>query len=305
MSLPEAVGIIKNGDVVGLGGFTLSRSQIALTHEIIRQKKSDLTLVSTSTSIQMDLMVAAGCVRRIEHGAASLERFGLTYNFRRAVERGEIQVEDYTHLGMASRFLAGEMGLPFMPVKGFTGTGLELSLIQEEKKLARVTNPFSQQEDVVLLPALNPDVAIIHAQKADEMGNVVIDGCTFHEVQVARASERVIVTVEQIVPVDSILKDPERTTIPFIYVDAVVHQPWGAYPTSCYGFYDYDRTHLGYYQECAQDPARMEQYIKKYILDVSSFDEFLDLVLSFRRSVQLVQSMNSLVYRGGDNHGLN
>lgn len=281
---------------MGLGGFTLSRTQTALAHEIIRQGKRDLTLVSTSVSMQMDLMVAGGCVRRIEHGAASIERFGLTYNFRRAVERREIEVEDFTHLGMASRFLAGEMGLPFIPVKGYLGTDLEKRRLSDQK-MAVIEDPFdSNRSPVVLLPACNPDVAILHVQKADRSGNILIEGCTFHEVQLARAAEKVIVTCEELVPTEFFLLDPERTTLPFIYVSAVVHQPWGSYPTCCYGYYDYDREHIQHYQSLARTDE-FDQYLERFVYD-TDFDGFLQQNLSSERAEELKRSMDGLIYGG-------
>ncbi len=297
ISLTEAVRSIQDGDVVGLGGFTLSRTQTALAHEVIRQGKRDLTLVSTSVSMQLDLMVAGGCVRRIEHGAASIERFGLLYNFRRAVERGEVEVEDYTHLGMASRFLAGEMGLPFMPIRGFMGTDLE-RYRRSDQKMAVIDDPFDPEGSrVVVLPACNPDVAVLHVQKADRRGNVLIEGCTFHEVQLARAADRVIVTCEELVPTEFFLQDPERTTLPFLHVHAVVLRPWGAYPTSCYGYYDYDREHIEYYQSLARDPDQFEQYLDRYVYE-TDFDDFLAQSLSFHRAEHLRRSMDSMIYGG-------
>ncbi|MFO8059064.1 MAG: CoA-transferase [Bacillota bacterium] len=296
VSLSEAVSFIEDGHVVGLGGFTLSRTQTALAHEIIRQGKRDLTLVSTSVSMQMDLMVAGGCVRRIEHGAASIERFGLTYNFRRAVERREIEVEDFTHLGMASRFLAGEMGLPFIPVKGYLGTDLEKRRLSDQK-MAVIEDPFdSNRSPVVLLPACNPDVAILHVQKADRSGNILIEGCTFHEVQLARAAEKVIVTCEELVPTEFFLLDPERTTLPFIYVSAVVHRPWGSYPTCCYGYYDYDREHIQHYQSLARTDE-FDQYLERFVYD-TDFDGFLQQNLSSERAEELKRSMDGLIYGG-------
>lgn len=297
-SLRDAVSLIEDGCILGVGGFTLSRSQVAIAHEIIRQGKKDLTVVGASVSLQMDLLVGAGCVRRIEHGAASIERFGRTYNLRRALQEGKLEIEDYTHLGMASRFLAGELGIPFMPIKGYLGTDLMRAHPRTRKKLAVIDDPFSDGNKVVLLPACVPDVAILHVQKADPLGNVVIDGCTFNDVELARAARKVIVTTEELVSSDAIRRDPERTSIPGIYVDAVVVQPWGAYPTSCYGYYDYDREHLSCYQEMAQNADTMRSYLDQYVYSVNTFDEFLDKTLTFKRSRELEESMKAMVYGG-------
>lgn len=297
-SLAEAVSLIEDGCVLGVGGFTLSRSQAATAHEIIRQGKKDLTVVGSSVSLQMDLLVGAGCVRRIEHGAASIERFGRTYNMRRALQEGRLEIEDYTHLGMASRFLAGELGIPFIPIKGYLGTDLTRAHPRTRKKLAVIDDPFSEGNKVVLLPECVPDVAILHVQKADPLGNLVINGCTFNDVELARAAEKVIVTAEELVSSDAIRRDPERTTVPGIYVDAVVVQPWGAYPTSCYGYYDYDREHLSYYQEMAQNTDTMRSYLDQYVYSVNTFDEFLDKALTFKKSRQLKESMKAMACGG-------
>ncbi len=297
VDLSTAVGLIADGDLVGVGGFTVSRTQTALAHEIIRQRKRDLTLVSTSVSMQADMMVGAGCVRRIEPGAASVERFGLTYNIRRAVESGTLEVEDYTHLAMASRFLAGEMGLPFMPIRGLAGTDIERYRVNPDK-LALVTDPFNPEAvPVALVPACNPDVAILHVQKADRVGNLQIEGCTFHEVQMARAANKVIVTCEEIISTELLLLEPERTTLAFLYVDAVVLQPWGAYPTSTYGYYDYDREHITEYQRAARDPELFAQYLERNVYS-ADFDSYLGQNLSFARAEQLRRSMQSMIYKG-------
>ena len=299
MTLEEAVGLIQDGDVVGVGGFTVSRTQTALTHEIIRQKKRDLTVVSTSVSLQMDMMAAAGCLRRTEFGAASVERFGLTYNFRRAAERGTLEFEDYTHLGMATRFMAGELGLPFMPIQGFQGTDLETQR-DSDNKMALVENPFDPGAPLVtVLPALNPDVAIMHVQKADRRGNLLIEGCSFHEIHLARAAEKVIVTCEELIPTEQFLLNPQATSLPFLYVTAVVPQPWGAYPTSCYGYYDYDRQHLERYQRLARDEAAFQEYLEENVYG-TDFAGFLEKNLSFARAEELRRSMKSLIYDGGD-----
>jgi len=298
-SLSQLVGHIEDGDVLGLGGFTLSRTQTAVAHEIIRQGKRDLTLVSTNISLQMDLLVGAGCVRRVEHGAASIERFGLTYNFRRAVEEGSIEVEDHSHLGMGSRFLAGSLGLPFLPIIGYRGTDLMRSgALSTGGKLAVIDDPFRPGHQVVLLPALQPDVAVIHAQAADEWGNVVIKGCTFHEIELARAADTVLVTVERIIPHDSVLLEPEETSIPFLFVDAVAEVPWGAYPTSCYSCYDYDAEYLRDYQDAARDPGRFARYLQENVYKTADYGEFLARSLSDARSEKLRQSMAAIKYGG-------
>ena len=197
-------------------------------HEIIRQGIGNLTLVGCNLALSMDLLVGAGLVKRTESGTGNLERYGATLRWRRAIEAGELEVVDYSHLGMASRFLAGALGVPFMPSKSLLGTDiLNKRRAGDDRPFELVDNPWNPGEPVVLLPACRPDVSILHVQQADEMGNIIIDGFTTQEPEMARASRSVIVSCERLIDSDEVRRDPDRTTIPYIFVDAVVVQPWG------------------------------------------------------------------------------
>ncbi|MFQ6022092.1 MAG: CoA transferase subunit A [Acidiferrobacterales bacterium] len=300
MGIKEAIDrLVPNGSVVGLGGQNIGRCAMAAVHEIIRQGKHDLTLVGCNLSISMDILVGAGLVRRCESGSGNLERFGTTFCWRRKVERGELEVEDFSHLGMVSRFLAGEMGLPFMPIKSLLGSDiLAQSAPSTTKKCEIIDNPWNPGESVALLPALNPDIAIVHAQKSDAMGNIIIEGFTSHEPEMIRSSTHTIVTCEEIIDDREIRSDPERTTIPHIYVNAVVHQPWGAYPTSTYRYYDYDAEHLRYYQECARTGgAQLVDYLDTFVFGCDSFQDYLDRAAGQERLSQLQEAMR---HRCGD-----
>ena len=266
MSIKEAVGqFVSDGAVVGLGGQNIGRCAMAAVHEIIRQGKGDLTLVGCNLSISMDLLVGAGLVRRCESGSGNLERFGTTFCWRRQFESGEIEIEDFSHLGMVSRFLAGEMGLPFMPTKR------------------------------LLVPALNPDVSILHVQKSDPMGNLIIEGFTTHEPELVRSSKHTIVTCEEIIDNRQIRADSERTTIPHIYVSAVVHLPWGAHPTSTHRYYDYDGEHISLYQECARaGDKRFDDYLDRFILGCDSFQDYLGKAAGEDRLSALREAMGRM-----------
>jgi hypothetical protein len=193
---------------------------------------------------------------------------------------------------MVSRFLAGEMGIPFIPIKSLLGTDILAKKPQADRAYHIMENPWNPGEPVVLLPALNPDVAIIHAQRADEMGNCIIEGFAAHDVELARASKAVIVSCEEVISSQEIRRYPEATTIPYIYVSAVVEQPWGAYPTSVYRYYDYDEEHLNLYQRCAREGGKAyQEYLEKYILSCGSFDEYLEKAAGVRRLLELRQSM--------------
>lgn len=291
MSIKDAVRqFVTDGALVGLGGQNIARCATAAVHEIIRQGKSDLTIVGCNLSLSMDLLVGAGLVRRCESGTGNLERFGSTYCWRRGVENGTIEMEDFSHLAMVTRFLAGEMGVPFMPTKSLLGSDiLAHTSPSTKKKYQVIENPWDPDDAVVLLPALNPDVSIVHVQKSDPFGNLIIEGFLTHEPEMVRSSKHVIVTCEEIIANDEIRSHPERTTIPHYYVSAVVHQPRGAYPTATYRYYDHDAEHLSFYQEHAREGgAKYRDYLEKFILGCDSFDGHLLKVLGKDRLSSLI-----------------
>jgi acyl CoA:acetate/3-ketoacid CoA transferase alpha subunit len=297
MGLKEAVSrFVFDGAVVGLGGQNIGRCAMAAVHEIIRQGKRNLTLVGCNLSISMDLLVGADLVRRCEGGSGNLERFGSTFCWRRKLQSGEIEMEDFSHLGMVSRFLAGEMGLPFMPTKSLLGSDILVhSAPSTVKKYEMMENPWNPGEAVVLLPALNPDISIIHVQKSDSIGNVIIEGFTTHEPEMVRASRHTIVTCEEIIESRQIRSDPERTTLPHLYISAVVHQPLGAHPTSTLRYYDYDAEHLMFYQECARaGGGQFQAYLDRYVVGCESFQDYLEKVGGKERRLQLEEAMRNL-----------
>ena len=294
MTAEEAVRrFVPDGALVGMGGQSIGRSAMCIYHEMIRRRKRDLTLVGCNLSIPMDMMVGLGLVRRTECGTGNLERFGTTHSWRKAIEQGKLVNEDYSHLAMVSRFLGGEMGLPFMAIQSLLGSDiLAKKSASTGKKYEIIDNPWNPGEKVVLLPSLNPDVSVIHAQKADETGNLIIEGFLAHEPEMIRASKAVIVSCEEVVPSDEIRQYPERTTIPYVYVSAVVHQPWGAHPTSVYRCYAHDGDHIREYQKAAREGGTVfEAYMEKYIFSSANFDEYLEKVGGLRKYNRLRQEM--------------
>jgi glutaconate CoA-transferase subunit A len=298
MTAAEAVAqFVRPGAVLGMGGQNIGRCPMALTHEIIRQRIGGLTVAGCNLSISMDLLAGAGLVRRTLCGSGNLERFGTIFCWRRAVEAGTIEVEDYSHLAMVTRFLAGEMGVPFMPTRSLLGSDiLRVTDVVKSADAAGpagdhgqqhagrphpdrpvvIDNPWQPGEPVALVPALRPDVSIVHVQRADPMGNVVIEGFATHEPEMVRASRRVIVSCEELVSTDEIRDHPEQTTVPFIYVSAVVVQPFGAYPTSVYRYYDYDAAHIGAYQDAARAGAgAVRGYLEANVWECATFDHYL------------------------------
>ena len=298
MTAAEAIDrFVFDGATVGIGGQTTGRVGMALAHEIVRQGKKDLTLMGCSMSLSMDMMVGAGLVRRTEFGTGNVELFGATMRWRRAIEAGTLEIDDYSHLAMASRFIAGSLGLPFMPSKSMLGTDLlNKKSFDNGKPFEMIDNPWNPGEPVVLLPAATPDVSIIHAQKADEIGNVVIEGFSTHEPEMVKASKTTIVSCEELISSDEVRAHPDRTTLPYIYVDAVVEQPWGAYPTSCYRHYEHDGSHMRHYQACAREGGDpYDGYLQEYVYGPSSFDEYVEKAAGAERMKELRDSMMGLL----------
>jgi acyl CoA:acetate/3-ketoacid CoA transferase alpha subunit len=275
MTASEAIAqFVPRGATVGMGGQNINRCPIALSHEVVRQRIDGLTVVGCNLSLPVDLLIAAGLVRRTEQGSGNLERYGVLHTWRRRVERGEIEVRDYSHLAMASRFLAGAMGLPFLPTRSLLGSSaLDDHLAADTVRLFE--DPWGSGP-VVLLPALCPDVSLIHASLADTDGNVLIDGVTSHEIDMVRASRHTVVSVEEVVPAGSFDDRPESVTISGAYVSAVVEQPFGAYPTSVYRRYDYDDAEIRAYQAHARaGDDEVSGWVRQNVRWAAGFDDYL------------------------------
>ena len=276
LTATEAISrFVRPGAVVGLGGQNINRCPMALVHELIRAGTGDLTVVGCNLSLPLDMLAANGQVVRTEQGSGNLEKYGALFDWRRRAERGDIQVKDYSHLSMASRFLAGSLGLPFMPTLSLLGTDV-LKNHLESGDARVVQDPWSDQP-VVLLKALTPDVSLIHASRADADGNVVIDGVTSHEVDMVKASAATIVSVEEVLPAGALASEPERVTISSAFVSAIVHQPYGAFPTSVYKLYDYHEPEIVDYQRRSRHLDGLDDYLDDCVRNVKSFDEYLDL----------------------------
>jgi hypothetical protein len=198
---------------------------------------------------------------------------------------------------MASRFLAGEMGIPFIPVRSLLGSDLlNHSAPSTGKKYHMMANPWDRRQRVLLLPALTPDVSIIHVQRADETGNVIIEGIQNHEPEMVRASKVTIVTCEELITQEETRKNPERTTIPYHFIDAVVEVPYGAYPTHTFRYYNYDADHIRMYQQAAREGGdAYKRYLQKYIYNCTTFDQYLERVGGSKRLNQLEMEMREMV----------
>lgn len=291
MTAAQAVEkFIRDGDQIALGGFTVNRNPMHIAREIIRQGKKELYLVVHSHGQAMELLIGAGCVQRVELAYGGVARFAPTgYRFKKAFLEKRIQVEDYSNYQMTLRFMAGAMGLPFVATKsGLSSDIVRLSGFPAESrgrgkvpahKLKVIDDPLNADGgQVVILPPLNPDVTLIHVQYAGEDGTCRIDGLTFADIEQAKAARHVIVSCEQIVPRNYIRREPDRNCLAPFMVDAIVASPFGAHPTACHRFYDYDPMHLNMFKMMAPDDKQFQSYLEQWVYPFDCQEDYLDKV---------------------------
>ena len=271
----DVVASIPEGAHIALGGFAIARNVIAVVHELIRQNTRNLTISQGVAGLDTDLLVGAGLVRRLIIGGGSLDRFGPVHCINRARETGSLACEDWTSLSLCFRYLAGALGLSFIPIKSLLASEiLERLENGAAREVSRMNCPFTG-EPYVAMTALTPDVSFVHVQVADADGNCRIDGPRWENEEQAKAARRLIVIAEEIVPTSVIQQQPERTIIPAHRVEAVIHQPFGAHPTAVFGRYDYDATHLKLYVEHSKRAERIGDYIRSYILETVDHAAYL------------------------------
>jgi glutaconate CoA-transferase subunit A len=272
VSMHDAVAAhVRDGDVVVIEGFT-HLICFAAGHEIIRQRRRDLTLCRLTPDLVFDQMIAAGCARKLVFSWAGNPGVGSLHAFRRSVEgKGSaLEIEEYSHFGMVGRLSAGAARLPFWPMRNYMGTDLPTA----NPRIATITCPYTG-ERLATVPALNPDVTIVHAQRADAQGNTQIWGLLGVQREAAFASRRVIVVVEELVAEAVIRSDPNRTLIPGIAVDAVVVEPWGAHPSYAQGYYDRDNDFYVGWERISRDPAALAGYLEQYVYGVRDRAEYV------------------------------
>lgn len=290
LGLQEAAAMIPDGATMSVGGFTTQRHPMAFVYELIRLRRRNLYLFGHSPGGDWDILIGAGCVKRVELAYEADEAFNTVGpRWRRAVERGEIEWEDYSNFSMVSRFTAGAMGIPFMPIRSLLGSDVlnKQALTPGQRaadprscprKLHVMESPFNPLEQVVLLPAIHTDFAVLHVQKATASGILRIEGQTFADVQQALCADVVIATAEEIVPEDELRREPERNPIPFFAVGHVCHVPYGAHPYAVYNYYDYDPLQLKEYHQCARDDQGYQRYLEKYVYGAQDHCQYLELV---------------------------
>jgi glutaconate CoA-transferase subunit A len=270
---------VRDGDTVVIEGFT-HLICFAASHEIIRQRRRDLTLCRLTPDLIYDQLIGAGCARKLVFSWAGNPGAGSLHAFRRAVEKGTppLELEEYSHFGMVARLSAGAASLPFWPLRNYMGTDLPAA----NPRIRTVTCPYTGEE-LATVPALNPDVTIIHAQRADRFGNAQVWGLLGVQKEAAFASKRVIVVVEELVDESVIRSDPNRTLIPGMIVDAVVVEPWGCHPSYAQGFYDRDNDFYVAWEEIARDPGRFQAYLDEWVYGVRDRSEYMARQPGLRR----------------------
>jgi len=294
ITLTDVPDYVSDGDRVWTGGWTIVRKPMAMVYEVIKSGKKNLHLIANPGGPEIDLMVGCGCVSKTETNYIGHEVFGHPYNFRRPIEDGKLQEkifhDDWTVATGALRIVAGAMGIPFIPTKFLKGSDIINPALDgfaplrgkddhvPKKKVVFMEDPFWEGETVALIPALRPDVCLIHAQEVGEDGTVRISGGAFLDYYAAVAAKTTIVSAERIVPAEALERTAEENTIPGVVVDAIIEVPYGAHPTALYGFYDNDPWWFREYLEASRTQETMNVWAKKWIYEVGSFDEYIQLI---------------------------
>ena len=275
-TVTEIVQSIPDGAHVALGGFAINRCNIVVSHELIRQGKKDLTLSQGVVGLDTDLLVGAGLVKRCIMGGGSLDRFGPVHCINRARETQPGWSHDYSSLTICLKYLAGALGISFMPTKCLMSSEVLERLEKFAPEDIRMMKcPFTEEE-YLLLRALTPDISFVHVQVADREGNSQISGARWENEEQAKAAERLVVVAEELVPTEYIQRNPEKTILPGHRVEAVIHQPFGAYPTACFEYYDFDADHLRLYVSHSKKAETFPDYVDKYILGTKDHWEYLE-----------------------------
>lgn len=256
MTLSEAARLVRDGQIVTIGGTLSQRVPAAFVRELARQEVRGLHLIKPSPGYDVDVLAAAGCVSRVQCGLAALEQpFGMAQNFRQAVEQGRLEVIENACPAVMGSLQAASFGIPFQPVAGFQGSDIAAS-----GPFAKLADPFTGKE-VVVVQAIQPEWAILHVHEADVLGNARIYGTPVWDRLMSRAAKRCIVVAEKILPTGHFVSQPELTVIPDLFVEAVVHAPAGAWPTSILPLYDIDGPAMRRYIELSATSAGLARYL--------------------------------------------
>ena len=276
VSLENAASFVRDGDLVGIGGSTMSRTPMAMIWSLIRAGRKDLTCARSIVSSEGDLLFGSGiCNHIITSWFSQGILWGVSKVMRHHVETGLSRYDEWSHMAVGMRFRAGAQGVPFMPIRSMLGSDVR----KQRPEAVEMNCPFTG-EQVLLVPALNPDVALIHVQRCDAFGNAQMDGLQFMDIDLAMAASKVILTTERIVSNDQIRRSPDQTKIPFFAVDAVVEVPFGCAPHECYGAYEPMLRHMEQYvAQVNKDPVGgMKEYLDRHVHGPKDWTGFLESI---------------------------
>jgi glutaconate CoA-transferase subunit A len=266
--------LVRDEDTVAIEGFT-HLICFAAGHEIIRQGKRDLTLARMTPDVIYDQMVAGGVATKLIFSWLGNPGVGSLHAIRRRIEDhdpGPLEIEEYSHFGMVCRYVAGAANLPFFPIRSY----YESDIPVVNSKIVPMTSPYEDGTEVYVVPPLTPDVAIVHAQRADESGDAQIWGLLGCQKEAAFAADRVIVVVEEVVEESVIRRDPNRTVIPGAIVDAVVEEPLGCHPSFAQGYYDRDNPFYLEWDTIARDSETLDAWLKEWVFDLGSHADYVE-----------------------------
>jgi glutaconate CoA-transferase, subunit A len=273
-SMHDAVAaLVRDGDTVAIEGFT-HLICFAAGHEIIRQRKRDLTLARMTPDVVYDQMIGAGVAQKLIFSWLGNPGVGSLHAVRRRIEDEDpepLEIEEYSHFGMVCRYVAGASNLPFFPIRSY----YESDIPSVNPNIVPMRSPYGEDE-VYVVPPLRPDVTIVHAQRATRQGDAQIWGLLGCQKEAAFAAERVILVCEEIVDEVVVRKDPNRTVIPGIIVDAVVEEPFACHPSFTQGYYDRDNAFYLAWDQIAREPESLDAWLKEWVFDLGSHAEYVE-----------------------------
>ena len=274
-TMQEAVrDLVRDGDTVAIEGFT-HLICFAAGHEIIRQGRRDLTLARMTPDVVYDQMIGAGVARKLIFSWMGNPGVGNLHAVRRRIEHADpepLQIEEYSHFGMVSRYMAGAANLPFFPLRSY----YESDIPNVNPRIVPMASPYDPDDQVYVVPPLRPDVTIVHAQRADAGGDAQIWGLLGCQKEAAFAAERTIVVVEEVVDESVIRRDPNRTVIPGIVVDAVVEEPFACHPSFAQGYYDRDNAFYLEWDRIAKDQETLDTWLREWVLGTANHAEYVE-----------------------------
>jgi len=267
MALDEAISsYVQDGDLIGFGGLSFWRKSMAAVREIIRQQKKNLTVCTFVGGLEVDMLIAEGCVSKVKACFVGMEMFGMAPNYRKAVESGNVAISEETEASIALGLKSSYLKVPFMPLRGIIGT--DFPKVRDDIK--QFEDPLGSGTQLMALPKIDLDVAILHVPFADEFGNGNIAGAVWMDDEMAKTAKKTIITCERIVETEDIRYFPGKAQLPMQTTNAVVKIPFGAHPTSCYDRYTFDALHIQKYLK-----MNFSEYKKKFI-SIDSHAEYLD-----------------------------